>query len=291
MLSKKHKKLQNEEIDNQLISFISYFMTIQYIRAEKFIDNVQASWDEVGKCYNEFSGDNRYPNLFDNFVKKQIPIVDLGYIPHPHAHIIYNKTNLPFITSDNPVIRRNVNKVDLQIVMPKEYIADNVSESHECVLFFFPLTPSIAYVSCELLICDQRLYFDDHQLGNIFYINYWSIINSHKRVYSSIIEPIKGEEKLSYILQQKEQTTYIKIYTVDHRIMTKGKFQHTNNNSILFVCENKQELLKLDIGMKISLVEVIKNNFSIRGMRDCFVKNLDIMSGSVEIESHFKLDI
>jgi len=64
-------KLQNEELDNQLISFISYFMTIQYIRVEKFIDNNQASWDQIGEWCDAFSGSNTYSSLFNNFVKNK----------------------------------------------------------------------------------------------------------------------------------------------------------------------------------------------------------------------------
>ena len=90
-------------------------MMFQLIKVDKFITETQKVWDQIAKWDNEFSGDNQLEAMFENIVKKQIPVSDLGDIPHSNAYIIYNNTRFPFISSDNSVIRKRVKKDDLNM--------------------------------------------------------------------------------------------------------------------------------------------------------------------------------
>lgn len=283
------KKVEERELDNNVMSFLSYFMTLQCIRVETFISHTQSVWDVIAKLCDEISGDNQYEQMFANAIKKQIPICDLGGILHPNAYIIYNNTKFPFISSDNPVIRKKVNKDDLSMVIPNSFIDQKVPNSHESIFFFFPLTPSIAYISCDLLKIDRIIEFYDSNLKSIFYLNYWSILNAYNNVYSSIKEPIKGEFELSRHLKMMNNGMYIKVYTENHRLILRGKVVSRDINSLSIRCEVSNELLKLKLGEKVSLIEVIENGFNTIGMRYCSVQELDRNSGLVVIESDFKL--
>ncbi len=285
------QKVVNRELDNEVMSFLSYFTTLQYMRVDKFITSMQKSWDQIAKWCDEFSGENQYEALLANIVKKQIPTSDLGGSIHPNASIIYNNTRFPFVTSDNPVVRKNVNVADLMLVIPKAILDHKMPDSHESAFFFFPLTPSIAYVSCDLIKAGVTLEFNDSELRNIFYLNYYSISNAYNHIYSPVIEPIKGEAELSEHLKSKQDGQYIKIYTDNHRLTIKGHVVSSDGNSLSFLCEPSNELSKLELEEKVSLVEVYDGSSSIIGQRYCSVQKLDINSGLVVFESDFKLRI
>ncbi|WP_165383034.1 DUF4238 domain-containing protein [Acinetobacter sp. WCHAc060033] len=133
--SKNLKKVEAREIDNMLMSFLSYFMTLQLIRVDKFITENQKNWDQIANSCDMFCDGNYYEKLFKNIVKKQIPICDLGEIPYQNARIIYNNTTFPFISSDNPVIKREVNNADLSMVIPNSLITNDVKNSKESPFF------------------------------------------------------------------------------------------------------------------------------------------------------------
>ena len=285
------QKVVNREFDSEVISFLSYFATLQYIRVDKFITSMQNSWDQIAKWSDGFTGDNQYAAMLTNIVKKQIPTADLGGIINSNAYIIYNSTKFPFVTSDSPVVRKNVNVPDLKLVMPQVNLDHSMPDSHESSFFFFPLTPSIAYVSCDLIKAESTLEFNDSELMNVFYLNYYSILNAHEHVYSSVIEPIKGEVELSKYLKNRGIGQFIKIYTGSHRLSIKGQVLSSNANSLSFMCDPSNQLIKLKLGEKVSLAEVYDSGSSIIGMRHCSVQKIEVDCGLVVLESDFKLRI
>lgn len=284
-------KVVNRNFDNEVMSFLSYFTTLQYIRVDKFITSMQNSWDQIAKWCDDFSDSSQYTYLLSNIVKKQIPTIDLGGIVHSNSCIIYNNTKFPFVTSDTPVVRKNFNIPDLKVVIPQDNLEYTMPDSHESSFFFFPLTPSIAYVSCKLIKAGTTIEFNNRELRNIFYLNYYSIINAHKHVYSSVIEPIKGEAELSRYLKIEKNGQFIKIYTDRHRLSIKGQLVSRSENSLSFLCERNDELFKLELGEKVSLVEVYDSGSNISSMRYCSVHKIDVDSGLVVIESNIRLRI
>ncbi|HAS8533422.1 TPA: DUF4238 domain-containing protein, partial [Vibrio vulnificus] len=279
------QKVVNREFDNEVLSFLSYFTILQRIRVDKFITSMQNSWDKVAKRCDKFSDGNQYALLLKDIVKRQIPTTDLGGIIHPNACIIYNNTKFPFVTSDNPVVRKNLNVPDLKMVIPQENIDHLAPDSHESAFFFFPLTPSVAYVSCDLIKAGSALEFNDSELMNILYLNYYSILNAHEYVYSSVVEPIRDEAELSKMLKIKNSGQHIKIYTDTHRLKLKGQVISSDANNLSFLCEPNDDLTKLKLGEKVSLAEVYESGTNIIGKRYCLVQKLEIDSGLVVLES------
>ena len=202
------EEIINGIINNENMSFMSYFVTLQFMRVESFLESIQSSFDKAGESMDSFSGGNYHSSTMKDIAKKQLTEVDLGHILYPNAAIIYNNTNFPFVTSDNPVVRRQVNVVDARKIIPARYLHIEKNESREFSLFFMPLSPAVAYISCEMVIFKEKLIYFDDDLENIFYLNYYSIVNSYKKVYSSVIEPIKGEKQLSEYLSSKSGTIF-----------------------------------------------------------------------------------
>jgi hypothetical protein len=289
---KKHsEEIINEIINNENMSFMSYFVTLQFMRVESFLESIQSSFDKVGESMDRFSGGNDHSSAMKNIAKKQLTEIEHGHILHLDSAVIYNNTNFPFVTSDNPVVRRQVNIIDARKIIPARYLQIENNESKEFLLFFMPLSPTVAYISCEMINLKENLiYSDDDDLENIFYLNYYSIVNSYKKVYSSVVEPIKGEKQLSECLSSKSGTI-IKIYTQSKRVVCKGSMENNDNYSVSLRLADLEQASLIKNNEQVSLVEVIEDGVSIRGMRDCKVSSVSYANGLVTIESNVKLGI
>ena len=187
-------RIERGEIDDDNMLFMSYFTTIQIIRVEVFIKSMQDTFDKVANWLDAFSGTRNYSELLKDSAKKQILSIEPFGNIHPYSTIIYNDTHFPFITSDNPVVNRAVNVKDLLKVIPKKYIADSINSSNEFQFIFFPLSPRVAYVSCKLIHSKEKIIINEIDVGNIFFLNLFSIHNSYEKIYSPIKEPIKRRE-------------------------------------------------------------------------------------------------
>lgn len=289
-----YKKYSDEiiagNINNENMSFISYFVTLQFMRVEAFLESFQGSLDKVAEWMDLFDGGDNHKNICKDIAKRQLPGIDLGNILHPHSTIINNKTNFPFVTSDNPVVRRQVNICDVREIVPSRYLQNESNESKEFPLFFMPLSPTVAYISCEMINFRENLIYSNDDLKSVFYLNYRSIVNSYKKVYSSVIEPIKGEEALSEYLSS-QSGTIVKIYTQSKRVICKATMKNSEKFSVSLKLYDLEQVSLIKNNEKISLVEVFEDGMSIRGMRDCKVSFVNYADGLVTIESNIKFGI
>lgn len=71
LYKKNLQKVISRDFDNEVMSFLSYFTTLQYIRVDKFITSMQKSWDKVAEWSDEFSGGNEYTLLLADIVKNR----------------------------------------------------------------------------------------------------------------------------------------------------------------------------------------------------------------------------
>ncbi|AQZ96273.1 hypothetical protein BVH74_16610 [Halopseudomonas phragmitis] len=274
---------------NENMSFMSYFVTLQLMRVEAFVEIFQGAWDKIAEWMDAFEGKDNYQSALKDVAKRLLVSTDLGHVIHPHATIIYNSTKFPFVTSDNPVVRRQVNITDALRVIPKRYLLEMEDESTEVAFFFFPLSPNIAYLSCEMLKGQESLHFSDIDLENIFYLNYFSIVDSYSKVYSSVREPIKGGEQLSKILSS-ESGLIVKIYTQSKRIISVGSIKSDANSVVTLKVEDLEGIKQIKEGEQVKLMEVLEDGVSIRGMRECKASSVNYTNGEVVIESNIKLN-
>lgn len=156
-----------------------------------------------------------------------------------------------------------VNQEDLSLVIPS-HLNDHKFEKFYESTFFYPLMPTMAYISCDLILSNKIINFQDINLENIFYLNFWTVLNSYKYIYSSI---------------PKNNQSYIKVYTSIDSIISIGNLVDNSDFSLLFQFENKDHLKKLQLNISVSFVEAIENGESIRGMRNCIVKEINLENG------------
>ena len=290
-LKKYLEQIYAGNIDNEVLSFFSFYTVLQYMRVESHIDNFQGIWNQVAETMDLFQEDgSSYKDAFKDLAKKQLASADFGDVIHDDAHIIYNETNFPFVTSDNPVVRRQVNICDMKKLFPANHLIACRDEGQEVPLFFFPLSPKIAYVSSPLFKPDLGMKFSLKDLMCVFYLNIESILNASKEIYSSIKEPIKGEMELSrYIQSRKCEHFYVKIYGNSKRIILKLIDIREGKNSVHLFVEDPGLLSPFESGDELTSFEVIRNRVSIRGMRQCQIASIDHKKGSLKIKSKFKI--
>ncbi len=284
------KQIIEGKVNNENLSFMSYFVTLQFMRVEAFIDRFQCAFDKVAGWMDMYEGNDKYKNALKDISKRQLAAYDLGHIIHPHAVIIYNDTNFPFITSDNPVVRRQINISDALKIIPRKCLPENANESIESACFFLPLSPKVAYISCELIKSSGNLFYSESDLENIFYLNYFSIVNAYEKVFSPIIEPMKCEVDLVKLLAINNQTI-VKIYTESRRVISSGTIADDTDFKISLRLDDIQKTKIIEDGEQVKLVEVIENGQSIRCMRECKVSSIDYENGLVTIESNIQLSI
>lgn len=283
-------EIKNNYVNDENMSFLSYFVILQLMRVEAFIEAYQESYDQIAKMLDMYEGNGFYKEFFKDHAKKQLLSTDLRNIIYPHSTIIYNSTNFPFVTSDNPVVRRQINISDARKIIPKQYLINLEDKSSEFAFFFFPLSPNIAYVSCELIKhCDKVIYADSN-LENIFYMNCLSIVNSYSKIYSSIIEPMKGEQELAKILSSKNGII-VKIYTKYNRIISNGSIIYDANSEITLKIDNLEKAKEIKENEYIKLLEIFENGKSIRGMRESKVSSVSYETGVIIIKSNLPFDM
>ena len=289
--AKYSKEIFKEIVTNENMSFLSYFVILQHMRVESFIEAHQDTWDNVAANMDLFDGGgDKYKTALKYITKKQLIDIDLGHVIHPHSAIIYNRTTFPYITSDNPVVRRQINIADALKIIPKRYLLEIEDESIEFACFFLPLSPSIAYISCELIKSRENIIYSNGDLQKIFYLNYFSIINSYAKVFSSIIEPIKGENELSEHLASRNGVM-VKIYTQSKRVACNGTIESSTNFVVSLKLDDPEQIQLIKDGEYIKLLEVVEAGVSIRGMRNCKVSSIDYVNGRVTIESNLQFGI
>lgn len=291
-LSQYLKQVRSGQITDESLSFFSFYTTLQYIRVEKHMDIFQKLWNKIGKWADMFEGGNSNKEAVKELSKKKILTTDLGEVVHDHAHIIFNETNFPFVTSDNPVVRKEVNISDMEMLFPKDFLLLSSDKSKELPLFFFPLSPNVAYVSSAHFKTniDVKLVVDD--LLNIFYINIESVTNASNKIYSSLKTPFAGESELSKYLQSMQQDhLFVKIYGNEQRVISNISIAYKDHNSIEIILESLGKLIHFKKGDSVSLIEIIENGMSIRGMRDCSITDIDHKTGLLKVESKLKLNI
>ena len=292
ILSKYLKEIKSGSITNGALSFFSFYTTLQYIRVEKHIDMFQKAWNKIGEWADMFEGGARNSEAVKEIAKKKILSSDHGEVVHTHAHIIFNRTNFPFVTSDNPVVRKEVNISDMEMLFPKDLLLTSSDKSKELPLFFFPLSPHIAYVSSAHFKENLDVKLSINDLLNIFYLNIESVKNSSLKIYSSIKAPFSCELELSEYLQSMQKDhLFVKIYANEQRVISNVSIGNKDHNSIEMILESFDKLIHFKIGDSVSLIEIIENGLSIRGMRDCLITDVDHKTGLLKVESKLKFNI
>jgi hypothetical protein len=287
--SKGITKLLNGEFSNEILSIFTLFVVTQFFRTEKVLKTHQKSWDRVALYADMFEGGNSNRNIYDEISKQQILYLATPEALNPihrKSGIIINCTQIPFLTSDKPVIKEFFNQEDISRIFhplqQKKYIDDHF----ESLFYFMPLTPWLAYVSHSSFEGETKGYECSHE-SVISQLNDMMLLNASEHIYSSMDNPVTS---LPVKIKQEGNLNFLaKIFTGSRRLILTVKSYHRDNSLLTLTSEDVCVSDELFEKQKVHSVEVFDTNFSnIIGVvrsRDCTVKAIDKLSGKIVFET------
>ncbi|RUP83566.1 hypothetical protein C7Y69_00815 [Alteromonas sp. KS69] len=291
--SKGITKLLNGEFSNEILSIFSLFVVTQFLRTEKVLKAHQKSWDRVALYADMFEGGNRNRNIYDEISKQQILYLAKTEALNPihrKSGIIINCTQIPFLTSDKPVIKEFFNQEDISRIFhplqQKKYIDDHF----ESLFYFMPLTPWLAYVSHSSFEGETKGFECSHE-SVISQLNDMMLLNASEHIYSFMDNPITS---LPAKIKQEGNLNFLaKIFTGSRRLILSVKSYHRDNSLLTLTSEDVCVSDELFEKQKVHSVEVFDIKFSnIIGVvcsKDCIVKAIDKLSGKIVFETRHGL--
>lgn len=104
---------------------------------------------------------------------------------------LVNQTEVPFLTSDHPVIHRFLHPDEIEtLAFPKQMIAEGATRADWAFFCYCPLTPSIAFVSSPLLhLAESSLYVTTKDARLVLMLNDLQRQNCDHFLISPLAEP------------------------------------------------------------------------------------------------------
>lgn len=233
------RKLENHvSLQSADYGFLSMFMISLLNRTTKKMNQFQVFIEQLRTIYKNFdtSVDNEYTKCFfseyedaDKIkILKTAEIVNSSKLFEDSFYFLHNTTNIPFFTSDNPVVLKDMSKNEIENLFNFP-INNCLLINRKCMIL--PLTPKLSVFYCEYL---DKTQMNQHSISIfdeniIFKLNLLQLINCEKFVISNI-----NNFQLDY------DKCYNDLYNIDHS----GDlvFKTANNKYIL-----KAEFLRQDI--------------------------------------------
>ncbi len=126
------------------------FIIFQLFRTKRAISGFQKTWDSIASYMDLFEGGERNKEEAEELAK--VMLLRLVHIKacepiYENGVILFNLTEIPFLTSDNPVVHKFINREDISNILNHNQILHYVNSHEETPFFFMPLTPCLAYIS------------------------------------------------------------------------------------------------------------------------------------------------
>lgn len=281
------KKLLGGVFSNEILSSISIFVAIQLIRTKRSIISQQRAWDNISECADMLEGDGKNQAQLSEIAKKQL--LYIARTPaanklHKASVIMFNMTKIPFLTSDNPVVRNFYNHEDISSILAPIRIEKYLDKHLETPFFFMPITPWVAYISHDALKSENKGLTCEHA-QIVERLNDLTILNADKYIYSLMDEPVKNPP-VSFPPIDNIYTLWAKAFTKSKRYIWRVKSYKSKPGSLMLISfESCSDLL---VGEQISSIEVYDANFSEdigrTGLKNCKVAENNIIEKMIVFE-------
>lgn len=190
------QKIKNKVLlDEREYYYLAEFIISMMNRTAKKMSEWQNFINQLQSTFKSFdnSKNQKYTNIYfkdsEDFSKLQILATDdfvkLSNLLKSSFYFLYNETEIPFISSDNPVILEDIKENEIEGILNLPVI-NNVSIERKS--FIFPLTPNICIFYCDYL---DKSKITDFQIGIkntnvIFKLNLLQLRNCEKFIFSNI---------------------------------------------------------------------------------------------------------
>ncbi len=146
-------------------------------------------------------------------------------------------------------------------------------------LFYLALAPRIGFVSCYFLDKNSSLN-PDHSLDTVIRLNILICLHAEKYIFSSIKKPFPNQSEYALeIAHQNRPRKQAEILTINNKFIIDITNPIHNVWSITFNTLNKDFLNTVNENDNIKSIQIAGTG----GLRECFVKSINKITGDVEI--------
>ena len=285
---KEHKELTDENY-----IYLSMFIVSLIHRTPKTMNQFQDTIQELHDIFEQFdtSHNKEYTkeffNGFEDASKIQIlktaDIVNTSKFYKDSFYFLYNKSNTPFITSDNPVVIEDISKNTIEGILTFP-VQSNIPINRKSIIL--PLTPNICILYCDYLDrrkIDQQVItiYDDNIIFKLNMLQFRncenfviSNIDNSQTDYAKCYEDWCNKDHTGHLIFFTEQNEYVlKAELIEHealstkiKIYDMDKFNYINSKESIksvMACD-KSEFMKVQ---NIQILEtqkkflIIENSF------------------------------
>lgn len=292
------KKIQNKKLSLEDILYISNFTQLQFQRVEPWINGFQNFLNEIERMMNTFGATFN----IENFSKKMLREYTLENMQKQNVvfeqglNFIENKSDMPFITSDNPVVQKLFHIDEIEGIFRGNHkidFNDEFSKSMPTVFFFFPLNERFALIATKLFKSNNSTIYSINSLETIVKLNLFSYQNAYKNIYSSFENPFENYEIIIQNINNQYENVgfWIHIYTQNNRYTVKLKKYIGKIDSIELYFLSSHDMHKIINDDNLKELTIYKNESEILHMKEIKMSTIDNISNKVTIESKLKFGI
>lgn len=279
----KFKKGIDDPSHMEIFKIFTYY---QYIRSVSFIEKNQGTFDTIARYMDDFNGNSDTKNQVVDLAKKNI--LNAPSPTHPifeqPCRVLLNNTPQIFITADKPVLLTFINHAEAKILFGDDAIIKEMNNSITKPLFYLALTPRIGFVSCYFLDKNSSLN-PDHSLDTVIRLNILICLHAEKYIFASIKKPFPNQSEYALeISHQNRPRKQAEILTINNKYIIDITNPIHKKWSMTFTTLDKGFLSTVKENDNIQSIQIAGTG----GMRECFVKNINKITGDVEIETYIK---
>lgn len=291
------KRIQDKNLSNHDILYISNFIQLQLQRVESWINNFQNSFNQIEKIFNDFGGKLDTKEISKKMLRKYT--IDNMYKPNivfeQGLIFIENKSDMPFVTSDNPVIHKMFHIDEIKGIFDNNHeieYNDEFSKSIPTVFFFFPINEKFALIATKLLKSNSKIY-SINSLETIVKLNLFSYLNAYKNIYSSFKNPFENYDVIIQNInnQYKNVGFWINLYTQNNRYTLKLKNYVGKIDSIELYFLSLEDMNKIINDDNLKELTIYENEREVLHMKEIRMGKIDNVSNKITIESKLKFGI
>lgn len=291
------KNVENKNLSTNDILFISNFTLLQLQRVEAWINNFQDGFNKIVEMVQNKKFSENIKEISIKMLKEYI--LDNMYKPNiifeQGISFVENKSDMLFITSDNPVVHRMLHIDEIKSIFDDENIKYNNSftESMPAVVFFFPLNERLSLISTKLLESNNLEVYSINNLETIMKLNLFSYENAYKNIYSSFENPLKEYELIIHTMknQYKDFGFWIYIYTQNNRYQFKLKKYIGKVDSIELYLTSSSDVNTIKNDNNLKELTIFKDEKEELHMKKIRIGEIDDTLNKIIIESQLKLEI
>lgn len=281
---------------------LSRFVIATMVRVESFQENMNDTIGSLVQIHRDLGGDTDFHRRYfygSEDLPKRLIVENssLDFLAWNGLSIIVNRSHLPFVTCDNPVLRREMHSDEIAMFVGHgAHCRAGFSPGQAKPFFYMPVSAEMAIVSCELIdhavVGNQYIQCADAHV--ILRLNFLLIAQAEKYIVADRVLPVgSSESRFLESLRDGELDSGIRarIYT------TQGRYVF----DVLSISEIPDgvslRLLDADVyrglvsdGDVVSL-EVYEGGRNTRGMRQIEIDGVDDESLEIRIVSKFKLGL